>query len=42
MKFLLLFAAAGCALAQAPDVYQIMTRVALNQAKAEDSRREWL
>ena len=46
MKLLLLFAAAGWALAQAqaqaPDIDQIMTRVALNQAKSQDSRQEWV
>src|SRR5271157_1965070 len=46
MKLLLLFAAAGCAMAQAPaqapDIGQIMTRVALNQAKSQDSRQEWV
>ena len=42
MKLLLLFAVAGCAMAQTPDIDQIMTRVALNQAKSQDSRKEWL
>jgi len=42
MKLLLLFAAAGYALAQPPDIDQIMTRVALNQAKSQDSRQDWV
>ena len=42
MKLLLLFAATGCALAQPPDIDQIMTRVALNQAKSQDSRKDWV
>jgi hypothetical protein len=46
MKILLLAVAAGCALAQAPDqapdIDQIMSRVALNQAKSMDQRKEWV
>jgi len=42
MKLLLIFAAAGCALAQTPDIDQIMSRVALNQAKSQDSRQDWV
>ena len=42
MKLLLLFAAAAWALAQSPDIGQIMSRVALNQAKAQDSRQDWV
>src|SRR5258708_23986901 len=42
MKLLLLFAAIGCAQAQPSDIDQIMTRVALNQAKSLDSRQDWV
>ena len=42
MRLLLFFAAAGCALAQAPDIDQIMRQVALNQAKSRDTRRDWV
>ncbi|HYW45777.1 MAG TPA: hypothetical protein VE959_23130 [Bryobacteraceae bacterium] len=39
MKILLLAATFGCAWAQTPDIGQIMSRVALNQAKSQDLRK---
>ncbi|MBZ5622262.1 MAG: hypothetical protein LAQ69_26560 [Acidobacteriia bacterium] len=46
MKILLLAATFGYALAQepnpVPDVDQIMSRVALNQAKSQEQRKEWV
>jgi hypothetical protein len=42
MKLLLFFAAFGCALAQTPDIEQIMSRVARNQAKSQDARKDWV
>ncbi len=42
MKILLLAAAAGCAWAQAPDIDEIMRRVALNQAKSQELRTSYI
>jgi hypothetical protein len=46
MKILLLAATLGYASAQttgpAPDIAQIMSQVASNQAKSQDQRREWV
>jgi hypothetical protein len=47
MKILLLAAAIGSALAQspspaAPEIGEIMSRVASNQAKSLDQRKEWV
>jgi hypothetical protein len=42
MKVLLIVAAAGCALAQPPDVSQIMSRVAINQARSQDMRKSYV
>ncbi len=42
MKLLFLFAACGCALAQPPDIDQIMSRVGRNQAKSQDARKDWI
>ena len=39
MKLLLLSFALGCARAQSPDISQIMSRVASNQAKSQDLRK---
>ena len=39
MKILLLAATLGCAWAQPPDIEQIMSRVARNQAKSQDLRK---
>ncbi len=42
MKFLLLVLTIGCASAQTPDVSEIMSRVARNQAKSQDLRRSYI
>src|SRR5262245_19307680 len=42
MKLLLLFAVSGCALAQPPDLEQILSRLARNQAKSLDARKDWI
>ena len=42
MKILLLAVTLGCAWAQPPDVSQIMSRVALNQAKSQDLRKSYV
>ena len=42
MKALLLAAALSCASAQTPDIHEIMRRVAENQAKTQDARREFV
>jgi hypothetical protein len=46
MKILLLAATCGCALAQGPapvpEIGEIMSRVASNQAKSQDQRKEWI
>lgn len=39
MKALVLLSAIGCAFAQPPDIGQIMSRVAINQAKSQDMRQ---
>jgi hypothetical protein len=39
MKALVLLSAIGCAFAQTPDIGQIMSRVAINQAKSQDMRQ---
>src|SRR6476619_2767386 len=42
MKILLLAMAAGSAWAQAPDIEEIMRRVALNQAKSQELRTSYI
>jgi len=42
MKALLLALITSCAAAQLPDVHEILSRVAWNQAKTEDARHEFL
>lgn len=42
MKVLLLSLLSGWAAAQLPDVHEIMARVAANQAKTQDARREYV
>ncbi len=42
MKILLAVATLGCALAQTPDVGQIMARVGENQSKALAARKDWV
>ncbi len=42
MKILLLAATLGCAWAQAPDIADILSRVALNQAKSQDLRKSYV
>jgi hypothetical protein len=39
MKALVLLSAIGCAFAQTPDIGQIMSRVAINQAKSQEMRQ---
>src|SRR2546430_2121838 len=42
MKILLVAMAAGCAWGQAPDIDEIMRRVALNQAKSQELRTSYI
>ena len=42
MKVLLLAMAAGCAWGQTPDVVEIMSRVAANQEKSMEQRKDWV
>src|SRR5579872_6308782 len=42
MKLLFIVATIGCALAQPPDIDQIMSRVGRNQAQAQDARKDWI
>src|SRR5438067_11225440 len=42
MKILFLTLAAGCAWGQAPEIDEIMRRVALNQAKSQDLRTSYI
>jgi hypothetical protein len=42
MKVLLIALLAGAAQAQLPDIHEIMSRVAANQARTEDARREFV
>ena len=42
MKLLAVAAMAGCAVAQTPDIDDIMSRVAINQAKALEMRTQFV
>ena len=42
MKLILLAATVAIAAAQTPDIEQIMSRVALNQAKSQDARKDYV
>lgn len=42
MRFLLAALLTGCAWAQTPDIHQILSRVAINQARSLEERQNWV